>query len=352
MRIKLVIFNIFITTTLFFSIANEVVANPYSDCLENCKKSYTNDVDITKCYDNCTPLGQNPASGSGDEPVNLQSEVKVNSEAKPIKLNIPIGDITEININDTSFGNYLQAWYDFIIGSIGVIATVMMMWGGFKWLTSRGNSGAVTDAKNIIWSALTGVVLAFLSYSILYFINPETTRIGLPTVISHYNEVNIAEMKFHEDEHHDHIPNVTGDTSTPIDPNNVQSTNHRARLEVEGISIHVENENRLDGLTNETIDHVIALNEALPNQNMRLTSGYRPNTSDNHSHHADGDTIDMDDGEDVDPTMEGIIREYQSDHYVDRELGFPIYEFRENPWGITRIVDERTRDASHWHVEF
>jgi len=108
-------------------------------------------------------------------------------------LNIPIGTIKTISIgpNSNAFGVYLQQWYSFIIGSIGVIATVMMMWGGFKWLTSRGNSGAVTDAKNIIWSALTGVVLAFLSYSILYFINPATTRIGLPKITSYRTDVKV-----------------------------------------------------------------------------------------------------------------------------------------------------------------
>ncbi len=96
----------------------------------------------------------------------------------PITLNVPIAGIDKVD----SFGTYFQLWYDFAIGAVGVLATVMIMWGGFKWLTSRGNSGVISESKQIIWSAIIGLVLAFLSYTILYLINPRLTTIGLPTL--------------------------------------------------------------------------------------------------------------------------------------------------------------------------
>jgi len=99
-------------------------------------------------------------------------------EWKPIILNVPIAGIKEVS----NFGTYFQLWYSFAIGAVGVLATVMIMWGGFKWLTSRGNSGVISESKQIIWSAIIGVVLAFLSYTILYLINPQLTTIGLPTL--------------------------------------------------------------------------------------------------------------------------------------------------------------------------
>jgi hypothetical protein len=99
-------------------------------------------------------------------------------EWTPITLNVPIAGIGQVQ----SFGAYFQLWYSFAIGAVGVLATVMLMWGGFKWLTSRGNSGVISESKQIIWSALIGVVLAFLSYTILYLVNPRLTTIGLPTL--------------------------------------------------------------------------------------------------------------------------------------------------------------------------
>ena len=69
-------------------------------------------------------------------------------------------------------GKYIKAWYTLIISIVGIIATVMLMWGGMKWLTSRGNSGTISDAKDIIWSAIIGLVLTLLSWTVLNLINP------------------------------------------------------------------------------------------------------------------------------------------------------------------------------------
>ena len=76
-------------------------------------------------------------------------------------------------ISGKMLGDYIQSWYTLIISIVGIIATVMLMWGGMKWLTSRGNSGTISDAKDIIWSAIIGLVLTLLSWTILYLINPK-----------------------------------------------------------------------------------------------------------------------------------------------------------------------------------
>jgi len=76
-------------------------------------------------------------------------------------------------ISGNMLGQYIQSWYTLIIGIVGIIATVMLMWGGMKWLTSRGNSGVISDAKEIIWSAIIGLALTLLSWTILFLINPK-----------------------------------------------------------------------------------------------------------------------------------------------------------------------------------
>ena len=58
----------------------------------------------------------------------------------------------EIGPGSNPLGVYIKAWYGFIIGSIGIITTLMIMWGGFKWLYSRGDSGEIGKAKEIIFS--------------------------------------------------------------------------------------------------------------------------------------------------------------------------------------------------------
>jgi len=82
-------------------------------------------------------------------------------------------------VNESTLGNYIATWYGFVIGTIGILAAIMIMYGGVKWLTSRGGQ-AVSDAKDIIFSALIGLTLAFLSYTILNLVNPNLLKIGLP----------------------------------------------------------------------------------------------------------------------------------------------------------------------------
>ncbi|MDO8668705.1 MAG: pilin [Candidatus Buchananbacteria bacterium] len=93
-------------------------------------------------------------------------------------LNVPIGNVKHVS----GFEEYFKLWYEFIVGTVGILATVIIMWGGFKWLTSRGNSAAISDAKDRIYSAIIGLFLVFLSYNILAIINPNLVSIGLPTL--------------------------------------------------------------------------------------------------------------------------------------------------------------------------
>ncbi len=97
-------------------------------------------------------------------------------------LNVPIGELKSFAMNGSSniLGNYIQAWYGFLLGTIGILATVMVMWGGFKYLTSRGDKGQIDSAKTSIVSAITGLVLAFGTYTLLYLINPALVTITTP----------------------------------------------------------------------------------------------------------------------------------------------------------------------------
>ena len=71
-----------------------------------------------------------------------------------------------------SIGNYVEAIYKYAIGIVGILATVVMMWGGVIWITAGGNTERIANAKSWINASLTGLILALASYTILYTINP------------------------------------------------------------------------------------------------------------------------------------------------------------------------------------
>ena len=72
-----------------------------------------------------------------------------------------------------------------LIYIVGVIAVVMLVFGGIKYVISGGDAKKVTDAKNTVLYAIIGLVIAFVSYAIVTFVisalpssdNPNTTSL-------------------------------------------------------------------------------------------------------------------------------------------------------------------------------
>lgn len=56
------------------------------------------------------------------------------------------------------------------LGFLGVIAVVIILLGGFKWMTSGGNNDKVGDAKKLIFAGITGLVIVISAYAIASFV--------------------------------------------------------------------------------------------------------------------------------------------------------------------------------------
>ena len=70
-------------------------------------------------------------------------------------------------------GQYIVGVYKYAMGIVGIVATVVMMYGGFMWIMAAGNASRISEAKTWIGGAMTGLVLALGSYTLLYVINPD-----------------------------------------------------------------------------------------------------------------------------------------------------------------------------------
>jgi len=104
---------------------------------------------------------------------------------KPAEINftaqIPFGDtITSADIKGgAGLAKYIQNVYNYAVGIVGILASIVIMWGGVRWLTAGGNQEAVGDAKKWIEGALSGLLLVMTSYVILYFVNPDLINLKL-----------------------------------------------------------------------------------------------------------------------------------------------------------------------------
>ena len=57
-----------------------------------------------------------------------------------------------------------------ILYIVGVIAVIMLIIGGIRYVVSGGDSKKVTDAKNTVLYAIIGLVICFFSYAIVNFV--------------------------------------------------------------------------------------------------------------------------------------------------------------------------------------
>ena len=78
-----------------------------------------------------------------------------------------------ILVTGDTFAQYLSVFYRFFIAMLAVAAVVMVMWGGFKRIMAAGSPDKIADANDAIVSALAGLILALVSYSLLNLINPK-----------------------------------------------------------------------------------------------------------------------------------------------------------------------------------
>ena len=53
---------------------------------------------------------------------------------------------------------------------VGVMAVIMIIWGGIRYVLSAGNSTTLTSAKNTIMYAVIGLIVAILAYTIVNFV--------------------------------------------------------------------------------------------------------------------------------------------------------------------------------------
>ena len=101
------------------------------------------------------------------------------------EVSIPGSNFTTDKAAPPSIAKYIQAIYNYAIGIVGILAAVVLMFGGVRWLTAGGSPDKITDAKAWIGASLSGLVLALASYMILNTINPDLVNlkdIAPPTV--------------------------------------------------------------------------------------------------------------------------------------------------------------------------
>jgi hypothetical protein len=89
-----------------------------------------------------------------------------------------------ISVGITTFyggtlSTYLEMIFAFAISIAGILAVLMIVIGGIQYMTAYGNPGRLQNAKDRIFYAILGLLLAISAWLILYTINPDLIKGGL-----------------------------------------------------------------------------------------------------------------------------------------------------------------------------
>lgn len=82
-----------------------------------------------------------------------------------------------VSVNkDSMIGDIIQIF----LSLLGVIFLVLMLYGGYLWMTDRGSEKSIEKAKNLIQAAIIGLIIVLASYAITYFV---VSQFGSATLI-------------------------------------------------------------------------------------------------------------------------------------------------------------------------
>jgi len=80
-------------------------------------------------------------------------------------INLPGGGDAEAKAQ-TIVGQLINAF----ISLFGVIFMILIIYGGYKWMMASGREEEVSKAKDIIKSAIIGLIIVMASYAISFFV--------------------------------------------------------------------------------------------------------------------------------------------------------------------------------------
>ena len=85
-------------------------------------------------------------------------------------------DCTSNASGTTDVNGVLKTAINLFSGVVGVVAVIMIIVAGFKYITAAGDSAKVTSAKNTLVYALIGLVIVVISQAIVQFVLTKTIQ--------------------------------------------------------------------------------------------------------------------------------------------------------------------------------
>jgi hypothetical protein len=89
-------------------------------------------------------------------------------------------DCTATGVDNTSISALAKKVVTIISIVVGAVSVIMIIYGGFRYITSGGDSGRVGSAKNTLIYALVGLLIVALAQLLVHFVLNQADTITQP----------------------------------------------------------------------------------------------------------------------------------------------------------------------------
>jgi hypothetical protein len=77
---------------------------------------------------------------------------------------------TNIALGSRNLRQTIGGVINILLGFLGILTTLIILYGGFKWMTSYGSSEKVDEAKKMIGAGVVGLVIVLTAYAVSRYV--------------------------------------------------------------------------------------------------------------------------------------------------------------------------------------
>ena len=83
----------------------------------------------------------------------------------------PVGDVYgQDDFDEDSLAETIAYVIQVVLGFLGIIFIILIIYAGFVWMTSAGNEEKISKAKKTLIAAIIGITIVLLAYAITGFV--------------------------------------------------------------------------------------------------------------------------------------------------------------------------------------
>lgn len=87
-------------------------------------------------------------------------------------------DCSNTNVNNTNIAQVARDIVNIFSIVVGGVAIIMIIYGGFRYITSGGDTNRVSGAKNTLIYAIIGLIIVALAQLIVHFVLSQTNSVA------------------------------------------------------------------------------------------------------------------------------------------------------------------------------